>query len=140
MGQLFILISDIEICRSLFLFFRWSRQRLSYNLNRCLPQLFKILSHFFIIGILLLPQQFLFMFMLLLKFFLLSLGSILYFFFFFLYDSLFLSFFKLEQEVSPFVQMIHQVIIRIHLYLLVHLEVVINYQVKLAFELFLVHF
>jgi len=37
------------------------------------------------------------------------------------------------------VQVIHEVIIGIHLNLFAHLEIMINYQVKFAFELFLVH-
>lgn len=79
------------------------------------------------------------MLVLFLKLLLVGPCSVLYFFFFFLNHSLFLSLFKLEQEVPPFVQVIHEVIIGIHLYLLAHFEIVINYQVKFAFELFLVH-
>lgn len=79
------------------------------------------------------------MLVLLLELLLVGPCSVLYFFFFFFNHSLFLSLFKLEQEVPPFVQVIHEVIIGIHLYLLTHFEIVINYQVKLAFKLFLVH-
>lgn len=78
------------------------------------------------------------MLILLFKFLLKSLGSVLNFLLLFLSNSMLLRLFKLEQEVSPFVQMICEVIVSIHLNLFAHLQIMIDYQIKLPLKLFLV--
>lgn len=78
------------------------------------------------------------MLILLFKFLLKSLGSVLNFLLLLLSDSMLLRLFKLEQEVSPFVQMICEVIVSIHLNLFAHLQIMIDYQIKLPLKLFLV--
>ena len=100
---------------------------------------FKWLFNFFPLGLFLSPFLLLPLPLFLLKFLEHLLVSLFFLLFHFLSDLLLLSLYELRNKVPILVQKERDLVIRIHLYLLVHVQLVIYKKVKPSLQLLLVH-